>query len=76
METESAPLWNADRINANGLSTAVVEIYNLFKPGRRFPGNGFYVAKYVNGCRGETLVDFKGDEAGARAYADLWNGTR
>jgi hypothetical protein len=72
----AAPLANHDRINANGISTAVVELYNLYVPNRRFPTNGFYVAKYIDGCRHNTLRDFKGDEAEARAYAALWNGPR
>ncbi len=53
------------------LHGAVVELYNLQVPGRSpfWYTNGFYVARYVNGTRHETLRDFKADEAGARAYA-------
>jgi hypothetical protein len=53
---------------------AIVELYNLWKKGARNPTNGFYVARYENGRRMQTLKDFENDETGARAYAALWNG--
>lgn len=70
----------------NSMKTATrnvvkVELYNLWIKGARFPRNGYYAALYEPtpgvGCgfrRLRTLRDFQGDEQGARAYAELWNG--
>lgn len=52
---------------------AKVELYNLWLPGRRFPTNGWYVARYVNDVRHQTLANFYQDEASARAFAAKWN---
>jgi hypothetical protein len=67
--------------NANKTRTAAkVELYNRFvrisptSRKERLAGNGYYVAAYVGTQRLRTLKDFGADEAGARAYAELWNG--
>lgn len=51
---------------------AKVELYNICE-GSRVVANGFYVGRYtLSGRRVATMKDFGRDEAGARAYADLW----
>ena len=52
---------------------AKVELYNLWERGARNPKNGWYVARYVNGRRHQTLKDWKTNEAGARKHAAEWN---
>ena len=55
---------------------AKVEFYNLWERGARSPKNGWYVARYVDGRRHQTLKDWKTDEAGARAHAAELNARR
>lgn len=50
-----------------------VELYNLFTPGARIPVNGWLVARYVDGCRANTIKSFEGDERGARNFCDYLN---
>lgn len=51
-----------------------VELYNICCNGRAV-GNGYQVARYTaDGRRMNTLKQFAGDKAAARAYAELWNG--
>lgn len=60
--------------NTNG-TVYKVELYNHWYKGSRFPGNGWYVARYVNGCRHQTVSDYGRDEGGARMYAAHLNAT-
>lgn len=55
---------------------ARVELYNHFLPGSKFPGNGWYVFRVVDGRRMNQLGDFKRDEHAAREYAASWNRAR
>ena len=62
----------------NETSAAKVELYNIIGKinGRSCAvASGWLVARYIGGTRrANTLRDFGRDEAGARVYAELWNG--
>jgi hypothetical protein len=53
--------------------TYKVELYNYFDSKCRFPGNGYYVGTYVDGCRTGRQIDFKRDEIGARLVCAFLN---
>ena len=65
--------WQNPVLRRRTNEKAVVELYNFFEKGSRFPGNGFYVYRHVDGVRHERLGDFGRDQEAARNFADRWN---
>lgn len=50
-----------------------VELYNWFPAGSHNPSNGWLVARYVDGCRANTIKSFEADEQGARNFCRYLN---